>query len=218
MGKLIVLEGIDGSGKATQAKLLTQALMAQGKNVMQVEFPRYESPSSAPLRMYLAGELGEKPGDVNAYAASVLFAVDRFASFKTLWGDFYMSDGIVIADRYTTSNAVHQCAKLPQAQWDAYLDWLFTLEYEKIRIPSPDTVFYLEVEPEVSKALLAQRYHADETKKDIHERDAAFLQNSAEAARYCAQRLGWRRVHCTQNGMMRSVEEIHAEILRQVVE
>ena len=128
-GKLIVLEGLDGSGKATQAALLTEYLSHQGVPVKKITFPDYASDSSALVKMYLAGKFGTHPDDVNAYAASAFYAVDRFASFKTNWGSFYQNGGVVVADRYTTSNAVHQCSKLPEEEWPAYLDWLFTFEY-----------------------------------------------------------------------------------------
>ena len=145
-GKLIVIEGLDGSGKATQARALAEALQAQGKNVMQITFPDYASDSSALVRMYLGGQFGSHPDDVNAYAASAFYSVDRFASYKMKWGEFYREGGIVIADRYTTSNAVHQCSKLPPEQWQEFLDWLFDFEYNKIGIPAPDRVIYLEVD------------------------------------------------------------------------
>ncbi len=148
-GKLIVIEGLDGSGKATQARALAEALQAQGKNVMQITFPDYASDSSALVRMYLGGQFGSHPDDVNAYAASAFYSVDRFASYKMKWGEFYREGGIVIADRYTTSNAVHQCSKLPPEQWQEFLDWLFDFEYNKIGIPAPDRVIYLEVDPAV---------------------------------------------------------------------
>ena len=129
MNKLIVIEGLDGSGKATQAKLLTSTLQEMGRTVRQVSFPDYESDSSALVKMYLAGEFGTSPSDVNAYAASSFYAVDRYASFKKDWEKDY-AEGIIVADRYTTSNAIHQCSKLPQEQWDGYLDWLFDFEYQ----------------------------------------------------------------------------------------
>ena len=217
MGKLIVIEGLDGSGKATQSKLLAAALEQQGRPVRQISFPNYASNASWPVRMYLAGEFGPKPEDVNAYAASVLYAVDRFASYRKDWADFYRDGGILIADRYTTSNAVHQCSKLPRTAWDGYLDWLFDLEYQKIGIPKPDAVFYLEVDPQVSQRLLSGRYGGDETKKDIHERDLVYLEHSRAAAAYCADRLGWRRITCCAGGAMRPVEEI-AAALRGAVE
>lgn len=212
-GKLIVIEGLDGSGKATQTQMLYDTLQARGERVMKVTFPNYESDSSALVRMYLGGYFGQKPEDINAYAASSFYSVDRYASFKTIWGDFYNSGGIVIADRYTTSNAIHQCSKLKRDEWENYLAWLFDFEYGKIAIPAPDVVIYLDVDPDVSQALMLQRYHGDEAKKDIHEKDKAYLQHSRQAAIYCAQTLGWKCVACTQHGKMRTREEIHDDVL-----
>ena len=140
-GKLIVLEGLDGSGKATQAKLLASHLAESGCKVMEITFPDYESDSSALVKMYLSGQFGDKPDDVNPYAASSFYAVDRYASYKTKWGSFYEAGGIVIADRYTTSNAVHQCSKLPPEQWDDFLRWAFDYEYRLLGLPAPDAVF-----------------------------------------------------------------------------
>ncbi len=216
MGKLIVIEGLDGSGKATQSSLLTEMLEKAGKAVRKISFPNYESNASWPVRMYLGGEFGPRPEDVNAYAASVLYAVDRFASYRKDWADFYRDGGILVADRYTTSNAVHQCSKLPREEWDGYLDWLFDLEYHKIGIPQPDAVFYLEVDPAVSQRLLSGRYHGDEAKKDIHERDLAYLAHSRAAAAYCADRLGWHKISCCADGEMLPVERIAADLLGEV--
>ena len=211
-GRLIVIEGLDGSGKATQAKLLAETLAKQGKAVREVSFPDYESDSSALVKMYLAGQFGKDPSDVNAYAASSFYAVDRYASFKRDWGKFYNEGGIVIADRYTTSNAVHQCSKLPEEAWDGFLDWLFHFEYDLLGIPAPDSVIYLRVDPEISQRLMRERYHGDEAKKDIHESNMAYLERSRQAAEYCAKRLHWRTVACAEDGAMRSIEVIHREI------
>ena len=213
LGRLIVLEGPDGCGKATQAGLLYEALCRKGERARKITFPDYESDSSALVRMYLRGAFGQNVNDVNAYAASSFFSVDRYASYRTDWGAFYESGGTVVADRYTTANAVHQCAKLPRAEWDAYLEWLFDFEYRKIAIPKPDLVLYLDVEADVSQRLMDRRYHGDETKKDLHERDAEYLLHSREAGQYCMHRFGWQRVECTENGRMRSAEEIHQTIL-----
>ena len=144
-GKLIVIEGLDGSGKATQAKHLAAALQQQGKQIREISFPNYDSDSSAPVRMYLSGAFGTEPGDVNPYAASSFYAIDRYAGMKQDWGCFYDDGGILIADRYTTSNAIHQCCKLPKEQWDSYLHWLFHYEYELLGLPSPDLVIYLRL-------------------------------------------------------------------------
>ena len=212
-GKLIVIEGLDGSGKATQAQRLLQALEAQGRKVKKISFPAYESDSSALVKMYLAGDFGKDPSSVNAYAASTFFAVDRYASFKTGWGDFYAQGGIVIADRYTTSNAVHQCSKLPEDQWEAYLRWLFDFEYRLMGIPAPDSVIYLHVDPVVSQQLMSERYHGDESKKDIHEGNACYLSRSQLAAMYCAKTLGWTTVRCVRDGKMRDIDDISAQVL-----
>ena len=211
-GKLIVIEGLDGSGKATQAKLLAKHLEAQGLPVREITFPDYASDSSALVRMYLAGQFGQHPDDVNAYAASSFYAVDRYASYKTGWGNFYENGGIVIADRYTTSNAVHQCSKLPPEQWESFLQWLFDYEFHLLGLPAPDKVIYLQVDPAVSQKLMTQRYHGDESKKDVHEKDTEYLARSRRAAEYCAQHLDWATVHCTKDGALRSIEDIQAEV------
>lgn len=215
-GKLIVIEGLDGSGKATQSGLLYEALRAAGKPVRKVSFPAYDSDSSALVKMYLAGEFGKDPGDVNAYAASTFFAVDRFASFKSDWGRFYREGGIIIADRYTTSNAVHQCSKLPQQEWDSFLDWLFDFEFNLMGIPAPDTVIYLQVDPAVSQKLMTGRYQGDESKKDIHESNLDYLAKSRLAAEYCAEKLNWKKIPCTDGDGMRTIEAIHKDVMAQV--
>ena len=196
-GKLIVLEGLDGSGKGTQAKLLAKHLTVTNHLVREITFPDYDSDSSALVKMYLAGQFGDKPDDVNAYAASSFYAVDRYAGYKSDWGKFYEEGGILIADRYTTSNAVHQCSKLPPEQWDTFLQWLFDYEYHLLGLPAPDKVIYLQVDPAVSQRLMTARYHGDETRKDVHEKDTEYLARSRRAAEYCAAHLGWDTVHCT---------------------
>jgi dTMP kinase len=211
MNKLIVIEGIDGSGKATQAKLLAESLARQGQKVREVSFPNYDSDGSALVRMYLAGEFGEKPSDVNAYAASSFFAVDRYASFMRDWRHDY-ARGVVIADRYTTSNAVHQCSKLPRDQWEGFLQWLFDYEYHKLGIPTPDGVFYLRVDPEVSQKLIMTRYEGNEQKKDIHEKNMAYLMRCHEAADYCAEKLGWVTVECCEGENLRPIASIQSQL------
>ena len=219
MGKLIIFEGLDGSGKGTQTSLTAQKLAAQGMDLRQITFPNYASDASALVKMYLSGQFGDKPDDVNAYAASSFYAVDRFASYKTDWGEFYRAGGLVLSDRYTTSNAVHQCAKLPPMHWDGFLNWLFDFEYKKIGIPAPDAVLYLAVDPEVSQELLKERYHGDESKKDIQEKDREYMARSRAAAEYCAKAFGWYRIECTQGEdvkSMRTVEDINTEILAKL--
>lgn len=213
-GKLIVIEGLDGSGKATQAQQLLETLQAKGERVMKVSFPDYESDSSALVKMYLAGEFGTDPNAVNPYAASSFYAVDRFASYTKNWKEFYQSGGIVIADRYTTSNAIHQCAKLPEAEWDGFIKWLFHYEYELLGIPAPYRTIYLRVDPEVSQALMTGRYHGDEAKKDIHEANVEYLKRARQAADYCASELRWNVIECVSENGMRSIEQIAADILK----
>lgn len=215
-GKLIVIEGLDGSGKATQAKLLASALAEQGRNVKEITFPDYENDSSALVRMYLKGEFGSKPDDVNAYAASAFYAVDRYASYKKNWGELYEQGGIIVADRYATSNGIHQCSKLDESLWDEYLQWLDDFEYKKLGIPAPDTVIYLKADTAVSQKLMTGRYNGDESKKDIHEGDIEYLKRSQKAAVYCADKLGWKTVECVKDGKMRSIDDIHAEIMTLV--
>ena len=208
--KLIAIDGLDGSGKATQAGLLCEALGAR-----KISFPDYGSDSSALVRMYLHGDFGTDPADVNAYAASTFYAVDRYASYKRDW---QQEQGLVVADRYTTSNAIHQCCKLPEAEWDTFLDWLFDLEYHRMGIPAPEMVIYLRMDPAVSQRLMEERYHGDAAKKDIHERDVAYLNRARVAADYCAERLGWRVVECCENGQVKTIETIHAEVMACVGE
>lgn len=217
-GKLIIIEGLDGSGKNTQAKLLAQTLKTAGKPVRMVSFPDYDSASSALVKMYLSGEFGTQPDDVNAYAASTFFAVDRYASWKRDWGSFYKNGGIIVADRYTTSNAVHQCCKLPSEQWEGYLNWLFSFEYDLLGLPAPDLVIYLQVDVGDTQKLMDKRYHSDENRKDIHEGNLEYLAHAREAAEYCATKLGWKTVHCHANGVMRSIEAIHKKVIQAVEE
>ncbi|MBQ8087037.1 MAG: deoxynucleoside kinase [Clostridia bacterium] len=218
MGKLFVIEGLDGSGKATQAELLAHALAEMGKQVRKISFPNYESNSSALVKMYLNGDFGTDPADVNAYAASSFFAVDRYAGFKADWGAFYRDGGILIADRYTTSNGVHQCCKLPPEQWEEYISWLFDFEYRLLGIPAPDAVVYLKLDVEESQKLMTHRYHGDEQRKDIHETSLDYQRRAQSAANWCADHLGWHTVRCLRNGALRGKEDIGAEVLAYVRE
>lgn len=212
MGKLIVLEGLDGSGKGTHAKKLAEALLSEGKQVRKITFPDYDEPSSALVKMYLGGEFGTNPEDVGPYAASSFYAVDRFASFKKHWKSFYDNGGIIIADRYTTSNATHQMGKLPQAEWDAFLEWLCDYEYQKLGLPRPDLTLYLDMDPEISQRLMAKRYHNDETKKDIHEKAKEYLAQCRQSALYAAKYLGWKTVRLCDDQEAFSIEENFAKI------
>lgn len=208
MGRMIVIDGLDGSGKATQAELLKKRLNEKGYEIFSLDLPYYNDPSSTLVKMYLSGEMGDKPGDVNCYAASSFFAVDRYASYKKYWEKEYNSDKIIVANRYTTSNACHQMTKLDESQWDEYIDWLFEFEYKKLGIPEPDCVIFLEMPVEISQKLLSKRYSGDESKKDVHERDTDYLANCYEAAVYAADKLGWDTVHCSADGEPEPLEVI----------
>lgn len=215
-GKLIVIEGLDGSGKATQSQLLYDELISQGKKVVKLSFPVYESPSSGPVRMYLNGEFGTDPDDVDCYATSVLFAVDRFCSYRSSWKREYEEGTVFVCDRYTTSNEVFQISKLPRNKWDNYIQWLEGFEYKMLGIPSPDCVLFLNMSEECSAQLLKKRYNGDESKKDIHERDEEFQKRSREAALYCADKLGWKQIYCDDNGELQTIGQIHCKIMEAV--
>ena len=215
-GKLIVIEGLDGSGKATQAKLLAQHLASQGLPVREVTFPDYASDSSALIKMYLAGQFGSKPDDVNAYAASSFYAVDRYASFLRFWRKDYLSGATIVADRYTTSNAVYQMEKTPREDWNKYLAWLQDYEYGKLQLPRPDLVLFLDMPTEISQRLLSGRYAGDERKKDLHESNVEFLTRCRRTALYAAEAMGWHTVSCSQEGAPRKIEDIQRDI-REIV-
>lgn len=217
MGKLIVIEGLDGSGKSTQLELLPKNLKEKGITSRSVSFPCYEDDSSALIKMYLAGQFGSAPGDVNAYAASCFYACDRYASFKKDWGEFYTDGGIIVSGRYTTSNAVHQCSKLPKEQWPAFLSWLYDFEYQKLGIPKPDKVIFLDMPTEVSQKLLDNRYQSDGGHKDIHEKDVEYLNRCREAAIFTAEYSGWVKISCAKDGDPRSIEDIAADVLAETL-
>ena len=208
-----VIEGLDGCGKSTQIELLEKALCKQNKSFLHIKLPDYESPSSTLVNMYLAGEFGSNATDVNVYAASAFYAVDRYANFTLKWRDAYFAGTDILADRYTTSNAIYQLAKLPKEQWDAYLDWLSDFEYNKMGIPAPDKVIYLDMPVEISQKLMSNRYHGDESKKDEKKKNVAFLNQCREAALYTANKWNWMIIHCAADEKPRTIEDIHSEIM-----
>lgn len=217
MGKLIVIEGTDGSGKSTQFALLTQRLEQENRSFRRLVFPRYSEESSALIRMYLGGQFGTHPSDVNAYAASSFYAVDRYASYKQDWGSWYEAGGLVLSDRYTTSNAVHQASKEPGEKQAAFLNWLYEFEYDKLGLPRPDLVVYLDVPTDFTEKLMRGREAATNTKADIHEKDMAYLATCRQAGRAAAKHYGWTVISCVQDGQMRSIEDIHQEIYSHVM-
>ena len=212
MGKLIVIEGTDGSGKSTQFKKLTERLQAEGLIFKTLVFPQYSEPSSALIRMYLGGEFGTKPSDVNAYAASAFYAVDRYASFKKDWGNWYDQGGVIISDRYTTSNAVHQASKETPENRPEFLRWLYEFEYEKLGMPRPDLTIYLDVPTDFTEKMMRSREASTNTKADIHEKDMSYLATCREMGRTASQYYGWKVIPCVRDDEMRSIEDIHQEL------
>ncbi len=208
-GRLIIIEAGDGSGKATQTKALYEHLQRDGYRVRRVEFPDYEADSSMLVRMYLRGDFGEQADSVNAYAASTFFAVDRYASYRMKWQADYESGAIILADRYTTSNMVHQAVKLTDAaERDAFLDWLWDFEFGKLGLPVPDRVVFLNMAPEVADRLINKRGQ----QKDIHERDRAYLHRCHAAYELLAERYSWASVQCSSDGEPRPIDDIHADV------
>lgn len=216
MGKLIVIEGTDGSGKSTQFRLLTDRLEAEQVKFQKLVFPQYSEPSSALIRMYLGGEFGKSPSDVNAYAASAFYSVDRYASYRKVWGKWYEEGGLVVSDRYTTSNAVHQASKEPEDKREDFLNWLYDFEYDKLGLPRPDLVIYLDVPTDFTEKMLRHRESETHTRADIHEQDMQYLATCRRMGRAAAEHYGWTVIRCVRDGAMRSMEDIHEEIYRHV--
>ncbi len=212
MGKLIVFEGTDGSGKSTQFSLLTKRLQAEQVEFRTMVFPQYSEPSSALIRMYLGGEFGTKPSDVNAYAASTFYAVDRYASYQKVWKTYYRQGGLILSDRYTTSNAVHQASKEPPERREEFFRWLQDFEYNRLELPRPDIVIYLDVPTELTGEMLRKRENRTHTHADIHEQNMDYLRQCRAVGMDAATHYGWTVIHCARNGKMRSIEEIHQEI------
>ncbi len=218
MSKLIIMEGLDGCGKSTQTALLEDFFKSVNLDYKKIKLPDYDSPSSTLVNMYLAGEFGKDASDVNAYAASAFYAVDRFASFKLKWKKDYDNDSIILADRYATSNSIYQMEKIPKKEWDYYLDWNEDFEYNKIGIPKPDLVIFLDMPVEISQKLMTDRYNGDESKKDVHEVNVEFLKRCRESALYAAKKQGWKVVECSKDGNPLSIDEIHNTIMDIVSE
>lgn len=220
-GRLIVIEGLDASGKEMQSNFLLSFLLEQGVQAKRVEFPNYKSESSALIKMYLAGEFGQKPDSVNAYAASSFYAVDRYATYKTEMEQFYKAGGVIICDRYTTSNMIHQASKLRLAgERDAFLKWLEEYEYTLLGLPRPDLVIFLDMPVEVSQKLMqGRRSKSDGTDtKDIHEADLEYLARTYHTAEQLAERYHWRKIACSENGQPRGVEAIRDDVVSILID
>lgn len=218
-GKLIIIEsGSDGSGKATQTHRLYERLSEEGYKVKKITYPNYDSPACMPVKMYLNGDFGKKPEDVNAYVASTFYAIDRFASYKLEWKEFFEDGGIILSDRYTTSNMVHQAAKMVREEREKYLDWLCELEFGHYQLPEPDCVIFLDVSPETTQTLMLERLNkfTGEQEKDIHESNTAYLAQCYNNSLEIAEKYGWEKIKCDGEGRLRSIEDIHGEIYLKV--
>lgn len=215
-GKLIVIEGLDGSGKSTQSELIYNHLKQNGEKVKLISYPDYSDKSSALVKMYLDGEFSSDLNAINAYAASSFYAVDRYASFKRHWEKDYLDGYTIIATRYVSSNAVHQMVKLPQSEWDCYLDWLDDYEFVKLELPRPDKVIFLDMPRKVADSLLLSRYNGDASKRDIHESNISYLEQCQLTAKYSAQKLGWSVIACNDGEKPLPLEIITDRILEDI--
>lgn len=218
MGKLIVIDGLDGSGKTTQFELIQKILSDRGITVKAISFPEYDKPSSTLVKMYLGGEFSKNAEDVNAYASSSFYAVDRYASYKLYWEKDYLDDKLILASRYVSSNAIHQMVKLPEEEWEKYLEWLIDYEHIKMDIPKADKVIFLDMPIEISQKLLSQRYNGDENKKDIHESNIEYLHRCRKSALFAAEKLGWSVVTCNDGENPLPTEEISNKIMKIIDE
>lgn len=220
MGYLLTIEAPDASGKSTQVNALCEKLKKDGYNVRLIRFPNYGTDACKPVELYLNGVLGSSPEDTGAYAASVFFAVDRYFSYQTDWKNDLENPGtVIILDRYTTSNAIHQLAKIKDDnEKTAFLDWLYDFEFSKLNLPLPDDTIFLDVPPEVSLKLLKKRASEDSSHNtDIHEASADYLKSCYNAALFAAEKKGWKRIVCSKDGNMRSVDDISSEIYLYVL-
>lgn len=218
MGKLIVIEGLDGSGKSTQTEMLEQNLKNGGVNYRKIKLPDYDSPSSTLVKMYLSGDFGKDADNVNAFAASAFYAVDRYTSFNLDWKKDYENGTLIVADRYATSNSIYQMEKIEKDGWDSYLDWSADFEYSKLGIPKPDLVIFLDMPVEISQKLMTQRYGGDESEKDVHENNVQFLKNCREAALYAADKEGWKIIQCSDGENPYPVEVIQNQLIEYIKE
>lgn len=219
MGILIAIDGVDASGKQTQTQMLLERLRAEGENVRGISFPAYDNPSSTLVKMYLAGDFGKNADDVNAYATSTFYAADRFATYRTDWGKDYASGKTIVADRYVSSNLIHQASKIDDdTEKDKFLTWLDDLEYNIYSLPRPDITIFLDMPPEYGAMLMKDRLNkaSGGGEKDIHENDFSYLEKSYKNAVFIAEKFGWRRISCVKDGKVRSVEDIHGDIYSAV--
>lgn len=221
MGKIFVIEGTDGCGKETQSKLLLESLLSKGYNVKRQSFPNYESQSSGPVKMYLNKELGENAKDIDAYQASVLFAVDRLCTMLAGFKNFLKDENaVLILDRYVESNLIHQAGKIKNlTERRKFAYWITNLEFNILKLPKPDMVLFLDMPPEISMTLAKKRSALKSgTKQDIHEEDPQHIFDAYEAGTQIAKNFGWNVINCVKDGNAKTIEEIHEEIEKSVIE
>lgn len=216
-GKIIVFEsGTDGAGKTTQIELLYNRLKEAGYPVKHYKYPDYENESSTLIKMYLEGHFGEDPLKINPYAVSTFFAVDRFCGYQK-WKDFYEEGGIVLLDRYTTSNMIHQTVQLDAEEREKYLEWLTDLEYNKFSLPKPDLVLFLNLNPLIALDLINQRnIQKNNQKVDIHENSGVYMLKSYENSLYISKKYKWTNIPCSDRLSIKSIDEIHELICDEV--
>ncbi|WP_041671700.1 dTMP kinase [Acetobacterium woodii] len=220
-GQLIVIEGVDGSGKQTQTKLLYERLLKAGEKVMKISYPRYDKKSSAMVKLYLEGAFGKDPSTISPYIASTFYAADRYASYKEDYEDFLNQGGLVLVDRYTTSNMVHQAGKIKdQAERKRFLDWLWDFEFNLYQLPIPDRVFFLNIPPEINQKLIKNRKNkiTGKQQKDIHESSPEHLLDAYNSALALVEEYGWSEINCVEENVLRSVDSIHQEIWKSIKE
>lgn len=219
MGKLFVIDGTDGSGKQTQFKKLQERLTKEGINYKTVSFPNYDSPSSSLVRMYLSGEFGDNAKQISPYIASSFYTVDRYATFKKDFEEYYNNGGIILADRYTTANMIHQAGKIDnKEERKKFLDWIWDFEFNLYGLPIPTEVFLLKMPPEVSLELMKDRENkfTHESKKDIHEKDKKHIVDSFNVACSIADDYNWYTIECVKDEKIRTIEDIHEEIYEEI--
>lgn len=219
MGKIIVIEGTDSSGKETQTKLLYERIKKIYDKTIKISFPNYESPACEPVKMYLAGKFGKDATKINPYPVSTMYAIDRYASFKQNWEKFYRDNYIIITDRYVTSNMIHQASKIEDKnKKEEYLKWLEDLEYEKIQIPKPDEIIFLKMPIEKAKILMEERKNkiTGEEKKDIHELNEEYLKKSYDNACSISKKYSWTEIECVEENKIKTVEQINNEIFEKI--
>lgn len=219
MGKLFVIDGTDGSGKQTQFQKLQESLTKDGIDYKVVSFPNYDSPSSSLVKMYLSGEFGENAKEISPYIASTFYAADRYATFQTGYKKYYEDGGIILADRYTTANMVHQAGKIKdEKEREKFLNWLWDFEFNLYGLPVPNEVFFLNMPIENAVDLIKNRENkfTHQDKKDIHERDINHLKDAHEAACDVSKKYNWYEIKCVKNNEIRTIEDIHQEIYKEV--